>query len=461
MKYFKSYKWPASIGFYITAVFITIFLSSCNIFGDRVGQQEQAVPTEAAVSAAEEESADISAVNEITIWDKLEPKEQIELMNSIEQFIAVNQEIKINTRHFRSEEELIDQFRAASLAGAGPELLIASLESSAALAEASVIKPITDDMTYPDIFNGLVEISNHEDKSYVIPFRAYDYLMLFYNREFVDEAPASFAELMQYCEEVNIPAEETFGFIFNVYEADWIIPFVGGYQDWIYDYATGAISLDSQAMINTLEFLVMIYNEEELVPYGYEYEEINNAFKTGKAHMIINGNWAIEEYIEEGMDFGVAKIPIVWEGYKNPTPMLNGIGFMINANTFSKALDTTRSLIDYLMSEKIHEQWTQKTSTMPSLKSMADSSFIASNQVYSAEMQQIEICRGKPPEEALRAIRAAIMMNLENVLNGNISPEEAAVKMQEDVIKLRSGSTINDIETNDTSGTSETSAQQQ
>ena len=427
---------PAAI---LTILLCCFLLVSCSFFSESENGQEQAASTEAEVSSPEEQPADVSLIEEITIWDKLEPGEQIELRDTIERYISSNQKIKINTRHFRSEEELVDQFKAASLAGAGPEIVLARLESASALAGASVLKPITDDMAYPDILEGLAEISVVENKSFVIPFRAFDFLMLFYNLDFVNEAPESFEEVIEYCKEVNNPGEETYGFILNSSEADWILPFIGGYQDWIYDYSTGAINLDSQATIKTLEFLTMLYNQEKVFPEGYEYEDINNAFKEGRAHMIINGNWAVEAYTENGPNFGIAKIPVVWGGLKNPTPVIDGIGFMINANTFGKSLENTKSFIEYLMSEEIQQKWTENTATMPSLKSMASSLFISSNQYYLAQAKQSAICRGKPPEEALIAIREALMMNLKNVLNGSIMPEDAVTKIQEDVIKLRSG----------------------
>ena len=441
---------------FIVVLCLPLILASCTFFKDSENSQKEAAPTESITSMQEEQAAGgDQAVEEITIWDKLEPREQIELMEDIEQFVELNKGIKINTRHFRSEEELTDQFRAASLAGAGPGFILANLESSQALARASVLRPIMDDMVYPDIISGLAEISVFEDKNYVIPFRAFDFLLLFYNRDFIKEAPESFEELTEYCRQANKPKEGIYGFIFNLAEADWIIPFTGGYQDWIYDYSTGAVSLDSQAMVKTLEFLLMLYNQEKIVPSGYEYEEISTAFKEGRAHMIINGNWAIDEYSKEGLDFGVAKIPVVWGGFRNPTPLIDGIGFMINANTFGKSLETTNKVISYLMSEKVQQKWTEKTQTMPSLKSLESASFIVSDQLYSAQAQQTAICRGKPPKEALMAIREALMMNIKNVLNSSISPEDAVKKIQEDVIKLRSGSITGETGSADTSLNSE------
>lgn len=416
-----------------------LLLTSCGVFKR---QETNVLQTDTAAESSltqEQVESSPSELLQINVWDDLNPKEQVELMNDLEQFSKENQGIKIKSRHLRSEEELIDQFKAASLAGAGPEILIARIEASSTLAAASVLKPLTDEKYYTDIFSGLLEISRYTDKRFVIPFRAYDFLMLFYNKDLVQKVPTTFNELLTYCQEVNNPKEQTFGFLLNAKEADWIIPFIGGYQDWIYDYESGAISLDSEAMLQTLKFLEKIYKEDKLLPYDYEYEDINNAFLTGKAHMIIDGSWAVNEYTEAGLNFGVAKIPVVWEGYKNPTPMIDGFGFMVNMNTYGESLDAAKKLISYFMSAELQEKWNRGTQTISVLKSIKQLPTIKNDQIIMGQLDQAGICRGKPPEDILRFIRDAVMINTENVLNGNITAEEAIIKMQEDALSLKSG----------------------
>jgi maltose-binding protein MalE len=437
-----------------------LFLTSCGIFKSKEAAVVQTDTAAETSLAQQEEESSPAGLLEINVWDDLNPKEQIELMNDLEQFSKENQDIKIKSRHLRSEEELSDQFKAASLAGAGPEILIARIEASTKLAAASVLKPLTDEKYYSDILSGLMEMSRYEDKNFVIPFRAYDFLMLFYNKDLVQKVPATFSDLMAYCQEVNNPKEETFGFLLNAKEADWIIPFVGGYQDWIYDYDSGAISLDSDAMLQTLKFLEKIYKEDKLLPYDYEYEEINNAFLTGKAHMIINGSWAVSEYTDAGLNFGVAKIPVVWEGYKNPTPMIDGYGFMVNINCFGESLAAANKLISYFMSAGIQEKWNSGTQTVSVLKSIEQLPTLKNDENSIGQFDQAVICRGKPPEDILRFIRDAIMINAENVLNGNITAEEAVIKMQEDALNLKSGKTGVSETSSNAAGHTETSNSQ-
>jgi len=416
---------------------ITLF-SACSLLNKPDVTQTLPESADQQIEAETGDNATASEAVEIEIWDKVEPGTQIELMNSLQDFMEDNN-IKITTRHFRSDEELVDQFKAASLAGAGAEILLANLSTSSELAKSRVIRQIPEDMEYQDIVSGLAEISKFENENYIIPFRAFDFLLLYYNRDLVSDVPVSFNEIIQYCKQVNNPAENIWGFLFNLYEPEWVLPFVGGYQDWVYDYSTGSISLESDAMISTMQMLLKIYNEEKILPYNFSYEDINNAFINNNAHMIINGNWAAEEYAEAGLDFGIAKIPVVIEGFKNPTPMVDGIGFMFNANTYGREFEAAAQLVDYLLSEEVQVSWTLKTETLPVFTSMDNSAQIKNNEILYNEIQQLKICRGRINENVLRVISDAIRINLENVMSGNISVEDAAVKMQEDAIKLLTG----------------------
>ena len=435
----KTKTWTKFITTLLIVLAIIMFFSSCSLTNKAESVEGETKETIAEESNKGQQEEGVSEAVEIDVWDSTDPAVQIVLMDSIEQFLPLNLGLKISTRHFRSEEELLDQFEAASLAGAGPEILISRLQSASRLAKSKTIKQLTNEFDYSDILDGLNEISVFNGINYAIPFRAYNFLMLYYNKDLTTDTPVNFSDLITYCKEVRKQNDGNQGFLLNAKEPDWIIPFIGGYQDWIYDYSTGAISLNTGAMKKTLEFLLYIYNQEKILPYDIDYEYINSSFKNRKIHMIIDGNWAINEYIEAGINFGVTKIPVVLGGYKNPTPMLDGIGFMINSNCYGEKLIACKELINYLMSSEVQAKWTSSTLTLPAIKDIEQSQLLKDKDIWLAAASQAEICRGKPPDEFLRVIRDSIRINLENVIKGNIAVDEAVIKMQEDALKLKSG----------------------
>jgi arabinogalactan oligomer/maltooligosaccharide transport system substrate-binding protein len=424
-----------------TLAALLIFTFSCQLFK---GQTEEEAPAEEVETvtgeSGEELIEDTVTILEISIWESLGPKERLALMESIEDFLAEYPLINMEARHFRNQEELMDQFEAASLAGSGPEIILVDFNGVYRLAPENVVKEITDEVDYYNMLDGLVEISEYNGRKYIIPFRANDPLMFFYNKSLMEDVPNDFEEVIEYCKEKNNFEEQIYGFLLNVNEPDWVIPFIGGYSDWIVDYNTDSITLDTEAAKKTLDFLYYIYNEEKVLPFGLGYEDINALFKKGNAHMIINGLWAIDEYKEDGIDFGISKIPEVWGGYKYPTPLISGLGFMINTNCYGNKLEAAKNFVDYMLLEGVQAAWTFDTQTLPILKSIDENKSIENDDFIFNALQQAKICRGEPNEEIIRVIRDALRINLENVINGNITSEEAVLKIQEDAIKLRAGS---------------------
>jgi maltose/maltodextrin transport system substrate-binding protein len=371
----------------------------------------------------------------------LEPVERMALMESRDQFLSSHRDINIETRHFRSQEELEDQFEAASLAGAGPQLLLIDFDGVNRLAPSNVVKEIVEEVDYAFVLEGLKEISSHNGRNYIVPFRAYDFLMLFYNKELMNNVPWDFEGVFSYVQQVEQEEgeEEQFGFLLNEGEADWVIPFIGGYGGWIIDYTSNSLTLDTPAMQRTLEFIDYAYNQAGLLQGGLEYGEINELFKNGAAHMIIDNYSTVGEYIEAGIDLGLAKIPRVWEGTRYPTPNISGLGFMININTYEKQLEAAREFISFMISEEIQTAWNSNTTTLPVLADLARSDDIKNDSLLKAAFDQAGICRGKPYDQILMVIRNSINDNVESMLAGDISPQDAALKIQEDAIRLRSG----------------------
>ncbi len=428
--------------FTILVLFFLLSTASCDIWGSKPGADGKDLVESEAESIGGESEFGEKIPTVITIWDCSEPEEKLALINSVEDFMNENSHIEIETRHFRNREELEDQFEAASLAGAGPELLLVDMDSVQRLAPGNVLKEIIDGedgFDYSLILDGLVEISEYNGRKYIIPFRGFDFLMLFYNKDILEEPPGSFEEVVEYCKGVNNFGQQIYGFLLNASEPDWIILFIGGYSDWIVDYSSNSLTLGTEATEKAMEFLTYMYNEEKVLPKNMEYSEINDLFKSGNAHMIINDFSSVEEYREAGLNFGVSRIPKVLGGNKYPTPMISGSGFMINVNCYGDELEAVNKFINYMLSEEVQLDWNSNTQTIPVLKRIDNNAMMVSNDIIYNAFQQAKLCRGKPYEKLIMVIRDAIRDNVKNVISGDLLPADAALVIQEDALRLRSG----------------------
>ena len=427
---------------FLLSAFLLAGAAGCSIFNDDAGIAGESTAVEEETETPDEETLLGELITTVTLWDCLEPGERMALIESRDIFVSSFRNINIETRHFRNQEELQDQFEAASLAGAGPEIILLDLDGVQRLAPSNITKEIIDEVDYALILEGLREISADNNKNYIVPFRSYDFLTFYYNKDFIDQPPADFEEILAYTQEISGSGdfeEGTYGFILNESEADWIIPFIGSYNGWIIDYSTNSLTLDSQATESMLEFLDYAYNQSQILASGMEYAEINELFKSGRAHMIIDYYSSVEEYIEAGVNIGLSKIPRAWGGTRYPTPMISGLGFMINTNTYGAQLEAVRKFIDFMLTEEIQLAWNEKTTTLPVLISIDRNDSFTSDSILSAAYEQAKICRGKPYDQLIMVIRNAIKDNVKSLLDGDILPADAVLKIQEDAIRLRSG----------------------
>ena len=428
--------------FFLLAAPVLSGAAGCSLFNRQADEAEESSVIEEETEALEEETLPGDLITTVTLWDCLEPRERMALMESRDNFVSSFRDINIETRHFRSQEELQDQFEAASLAGAGPEIILLDLDGVQRLAPSNVTKEIVDEVDYALILDGPEEISAYNNKNYIVPFRSYDFLTFYYNKDFIVQPPDDFEQVLAYAQDISGSGdfeEGTYGFILNESEADWIIPFIGGYNGWVIDYATNSLTLDSQATQSTLEFLDHAYNQSQILEAGMEYGEISELFKNGRVHMIMDHYSSAEEYIEAGVNIGLSKIPVVWGGTRYPTPMISGLGFMINTNTYGAQLEAVRAFIDFMLTEEIQLAWNEKTSTLPVLEAIDKSDGFTKDSILSAAFEQAKICRGKPYDQLIMVIRNAISDNIGSLLAGDILPADAVLKIQEDAIRLRSG----------------------
>lgn len=426
----------------LTVSFLIIILlvgSSCSKTSNKTtGQTGNNTISPQSESNTDTTLAEAKSKKSISIWDSCQPKERIFLMESINNFTKLNPKLSINTKHFRSEEELVDVFSASSLAGAGPEIVLVGFDSMKKLAQKYIVKDLSDEINYNIFLPGLVELSSFDGKKYIIPFSSSDFLILYYNKDLIKEIPSNFDGVVALSKEYLNSKDQKYGFLFNGAEPDWVVPFIGGYLDWFYEYDSGSINLNSSAMEKTLNFINNVYNIDKILPANIGYEDMNNIFKSGKAAMFINGVWAVNEYKEAGLNFGVAKIPRNTDGVTNPTPMISGLGFMVNNNSSGNSFEIAKKFIEYMVSPDTQTSWTLNTSSYPAIVDLERDKLSNDDIIYNI-LLQAKICRGKPPEEDLRLIRDVMRLNIESIISGNISPADAKEKMQEDIIKLKSG----------------------
>lgn len=371
--------------------------------------------------------------NSITIWHQM-ATEGREVLDSLCTEWGAENGYEVSVL-YKETEELRSAFQTAALAGGGPELVYGPSDQIGPFSVMGLIKPL-DDLLEPDYLKtfdpkGLVRFNG---KLYAVADRIGNHLCLVYNKEILPEPPKTTDELVEVGKELTIDEDgdgtpEKYALVWNYTEPYFFVPWLGGFGGWVMD-EQGNPTLNTQANIDALSFLVYLRDSAKIVPAELDYNIADALFKEGRAAMIINGPWSWGGYRKAGIDYGLARIPKVSETGKWPTPMVSPKGYSINKNIIDAKLPGVLQLMEYLTSPEAQLAFTKTLGTIPSNMEARKDPIVQQDPLISSSIDQMEVGKPMPVRPELRAIWDAMRPPYQSVLSGSISPEEAAAEMQ-------------------------------
>lgn len=372
---------------------------------------------------------------EIVIWEQKDPEEQVFMNKHLEQFELAHPNVRISTSHFETDL-LQTQFQTAGLAGGGPDLVYGPSDKIGPYSVMQLIRPL-EDLFPREFFDKFQEgiVPMLDGHIYAVPDQVGNHLMLLYNKALVKKLPADSDEWIAMCKQMTKDADgdgfpDQYGLVFNYNEPFWLVPFLNGFGGWVMDDQFRP-TLNTPAMVGALTFLARLRNEYKIIPRESNYEVSDTMFKMGQAAFIINGPWSLKAYLKAGIELGVMPLPIIKETGRYPAPMVSSRGYSISANVEEKKLPMVKELFVFLTSKEVQYEIMRELLILPSLKELAEDPLLDENDILSGSMQQAQLGRPMPVVPEMRAIWDAIRPFYQSVLGGEMTPEEAAEKMQE------------------------------
>jgi maltose-binding protein MalE len=74
------------------------------------------------------------------------------------------------------------------------------------------------------------------------------------------------------------------------------------------------IGLANEGAVRAAEFIRSLRYDYELIPPGVDYDIMHGQFLEGSAAMVVNGPWAIPDYLAAGIEVDVMPIPSSEDG---------------------------------------------------------------------------------------------------------------------------------------------------
>ncbi|MGE3240035.1 MAG: extracellular solute-binding protein [Pirellulales bacterium] len=388
----------------------------------------------------------------LTVWHPMRQTERDLLYEDFRRFEKLHPDIRIRGL-YKEVEELRSAFQAAALAGGGPELVYGPsdvLDTYHTMGLLQDMAPWYTDAEKADFIDGaltylpaLVDPTKHDLVQ--IGDRFGNHLSLIYNRRYIREPPKNTDELIALAKANTIDIDndgrkERYGLVWSFVEPYFAIPFLTGHGAWVFAEpqvpGTRPVpALDTPESIAAYRFMQQLHDEYRVIPGNCDYELADSLFKTGRAAMIINGDWSWTDYLSNPeIDAAVTVLPVVSSTGLPMRPMIMPKGYSLNANASPAASADAMQFVKFMTSREVQERVVRDLRMTPTRQSVFDESLESTDATYRVSQAQVKQTRLIPVATELRAVWDAMRPQYQALLSGTTTPEAAASTMQRDAL---------------------------
>jgi arabinogalactan oligomer / maltooligosaccharide transport system substrate-binding protein len=331
-------------------------------------------------------------------------------------------------------EKLRTEFQATSLAGNAPDLLWTVSDHVGPFTTADLILPLdglVDTSTYvPNTISAVTA----DGKLWGVPISNGNQLMLYWNKTIAgDTIPADSDALAAAAKTYTDAAAGKYGLVFNQTESFWLAPFLGGYNGSVFAEDGVTPTLNTDAMKSALTLLHTWKFTDQITPPEADYNGADGLFKAGKAAFIINGDWAMADYVKAFPDkLGVGPIPTLTGG-SQPKPYTAGAFFMVSKAVGSDA-DKQTVILDFMKWATAKEQQVALVNTLQRLPANAEAladPVVTGNPLLAGAAQAVQLGVPQPTNLQMRCVFDAMTAGVRDLFAKSSSdPAAIAASMQ-------------------------------
>jgi ABC-type glycerol-3-phosphate transport system substrate-binding protein len=359
----------------------------------------------------------------ITVWENLPPGQAEQFAAEIAVFHEQFPQYWVEQRSYTNPEE----FLAAVVSGQAQfDIVLASPGLLGGLWVADQLAPMSD-LFPPSFLDSFVAVAVSgamaEGQLWGLPETTGFQLMLFYNRSMVDTPPQTISELEEMANE--LAQDDEAGLVMNSYDPLWLIPWLAYYDGWLAD-EQGEPALNTPAMVEALTLYSGWFTE--LAPLT-TYDEAFEQFVAGKAAMLISGDWTVPQLNAAGyMDWGVAVLPAFDDN--QPVPLVLSTYWAVGRDTNQQQAVAAATFLEFVTQPQRQLTQTAKFGTIPGRREALDDPLIVTDSIRRINVRQLQTGRMLPLGVSANLILDAMRDPLRQVIDGSMTPEEAAAQMQ-------------------------------
>ena len=297
------------------------------------------------------------------------------------------------------------------------------------------LKDVTDFMSQngDNFIPSTVETTEFDGKNWGVPFNS-NAGFIFYRTDEVDSAPKDWETLYKEAGEGNGVVYQGFryegltvNFLELLYSAGGTIISDDGKES----------TADSQEVRDVLTFMAdgIKNGAAPKAVTTYKEEESRRAFESGNATFMRNWPYAYalgKESKTTGDKFDIATFP----GFAGNEPAGVVGGYNLGISAFSKNPEGSLAFIEFATKPDQQKIMATEASLPPTVSSVYDDPAVKKAMPFADQLRTaIEQGKARPPSPVYPQISEAVYNNVYAALQGDMSPDEAASKMNDDIQK--------------------------
>ncbi|MGB9694946.1 MAG: sugar ABC transporter substrate-binding protein [Caldisericaceae bacterium] len=356
----------------------------------------------------------------ITIWHSWSGSELDVLNDAIAKYTKDHPEVTINQLQVPFDQ-LQNKYQTEAAGGGGPDILAGPADWIGAFTKANLIAPIdsyVDASFLSHYVTGAVDQVKIDGKMMAMP-ESTECVALVYNKTLVSSVPADTNQMLTLAD--SLQKGDTYGLVYNTgfyFTAGYF--FAGGMQ--LFDASYNPIVNQGDGGVKALTFLKNLTLDKKIIAAN-DYGKADSLFKEGKAAMIINGPWAVGDYVKAlGADkVGVAPMPVFADTGKPFAPFVNTKDFMLNANSSDAQKKAAMDFVKFMVGKDIEQEFFSKAAHIPSNVDVDTST----DPITNGFITQMKTGVAMPIVSQMGSVWDPMQTAIDSVMTGKATPQDA------------------------------------
>lgn len=340
----------------------------------------------------------------LLLWHTFQPGPAQTLHRIVDGWRAQNPTVRIEISA-KPFDQALEAFRQAAAAGRAPDLFLAEISWTTALAADHLLAELDeffDDDALSGILPQALTHAHWRGKLVGIPQQV-DCLALLYNRRLLREAkvdvPDTMHDFAAAASNLSDPGTRRYGFYLPA-DGYWVQPFIWSFGGELLDPITGDPAIRSAMAVLGLQFVLDLRDKHGGFPeqqdFAHDYEAMMRGFGNETIAMIWNGPWAVPEILSATAfarpeNLGIAALPRGPNGYGSP---IGGHNWVVWRRSPHRA--RAAELIRLLTSPESQEQFAVEHGFLPTTTAACERPQVKSNRVVQEFLALLPKARSRP-----------------------------------------------------------------